>query len=450
MKTLPALGLALLLLSGCAAQHYEVPTLDVLSASQTEERYAVDREWWKLYGDPTLDALVEQALARNIDLAKSAVSVNRALYRARQLGAELVPSFNAEGSASSRTYLDSGDDSRSFSASLGLNYELDLWGRLREAASAQVWEYQATEQDREAARLALVNSVINTWYSMAYTKQALEISRENLRFYERLHDITLEKFRAGKTDGLDPAQTEQTLLSQKSAVLQLEDRLDDETQTLRDLLNLRPEDALPGASPDLLTVTAPGVDLGVPVAALGARPDVQAAELRLQSAFRDWEAAKKDLYPSLSIGGTLGASASSAGDWFSSPFVNGLVRLSLPFLDWNRVKWNVRLSEADFESARLSFEQSIVTALNEVDRYYAGLANARQQAENEAKTYAASQKVEAYRKARYEAGADELKNWLEALRSRNSSRLSMLEARYSVISATNAVYQALGGRLSAR
>ncbi|MBR6624837.1 MAG: TolC family protein [Mailhella sp.] len=449
MKKL-ALGLSLLLLSGCAAQRYEMPAQDVLTQSQIEERYSIDRQWWKQYADPKLDALVELALERNIDLARSAISVNRALYRARQLGAELGPSFSGDGSASSRTYLDDGATTRSFSASLGLNYELDLWGRLRDSASAQAWEHLATEQDLEAARLALVNSVVNTWYSMAYTKQALALSRENLGFYERLHSITEQKFRSGKTDGLDPALVEQNLLNQRSSILALENRLADEEQTLRELLRLRPEEALPVADVDLMAVAIPAVDLDVPVAALGARPDVQAAELRVQKAFSNWETSKKDLYPTVSIGGTLGASASSSGDWFTSPFVSGLLGLKLPFLDWNRVKWNMRISEADFEDAKLAFEKSILTALNEIDRYYKGMGNALHQMENERKTLTSAQRVEAYRKARYELGADELKDWLDALRSLNSSQLAVLDARFAVISATNAVYQALGGRISAR
>ena len=449
MKTF-ALGLSLLLLSGCAAQRYEMPAQDVLTQSQIEERYSIDRQWWAQYADPKLDALVSQALERNVDLARAAISVNRALYRARQLGAELVPSFSGDGSASSRTYLDDGSTSRSFSASLGLNYELDLWGRLRDSASAQAWEHLATAQDFEAARLALVNSVVNTYYSMAYTKQALALSRENLNFYERLHRITEEKFRSGKTDGLAPAQTEQSLLNQRSTLLTLENRLADEEQTLRDLLNLRPEEALPVADVDLMAVRIPAVDLNVPVAALGARPDVQAAELRVQKAFRNFEASKKDLYPTLSIGGTLGASASSSSDWFTSPFVSGLLNLKLPFLDWNRAKWNMRISEADFEEARLAFEQSLVTSLNEIDRYYRAMGNAQQQLENERKTLEANARVEAYRKTRYELGADEIKDWLDALRALNSSRLAVLEARFGVISATNAIYQAMGGRISAR
>ena len=449
MKTI-ALGLSLLLLSGCAAQKYEMPAQDVMNTVQVEERYSVDRQWWTQYKDPALNALVEQALERNTDLARSALSVNRALYRARQLGAELVPSFSSEGSASSRTFLDDGSTSRSFSASLGLSYEIDLWGRLRDAASAQVWEYEATAQDLMAVRLALVNSVVNTYYSMAYTKRALALSRENLGFYERLYTIMDAKFRSGKTDGLDPAQTEQSLLGQRATILSLKNRLADEERTLRDLLNLRPEDKLPSAELDLMKVAIPTVNLEIPIAALGARPDVQAAEMRIQKAFKNWEASKKDLFPSLSVGGSLGASAASSSDWFTSPFVNGLVRLSLPFLDWNRVKWNVRISEADFEDAKLNFEKSIVTALNEIDRYYRGLNNATSQLANEEKTLEADRRVEAYRKARYEIGADELKDWLEALRSLNSSRLSVLEAKYEVIAASNAIFEAMGGRLTAR
>ena len=450
MKTLPALSLALLLLSGCAAQQYDIPTHDVLTLDQMEERYVIDRQWWTQYGDARLNDVVDMALERNSDLARSAISVNRALYRARQLGADLVPSFSADGSASSRTQLDSGDASRSFSASLGLNYELDLWGRLREAASAQVWEYEATKHDLDATRLVLVNSVVNTYYSMAYTRQALALSRQDLGFYEELFRIVQDKYRAGKTSGLDPAQTEQSLLGQRDTVLSLEKRLADEEQTLRDLLALRPEEALPVTETDLLSVAIPSIDLDVPLEALGARPDVQAAEARLQSAFRDYEASRKDLYPALSIGGTLGASSTSAGDLFTSPFINGLVRLNLPFLDWNRVKWNVRISEASFEDAKLTFSKSITTALNEIDRYRRDVDISRQQFENKKKTLEANQKVETYRKARYELGADELKDWLDALRSLNSSRLNVLNARYALISSTNAVFQATGGRISPR
>ena len=450
MKSLPLLCAVLLLVPGCAGRDYQIPDEGLLSAPLIEESYHVDREWWKLYHDAELNRMVDMALARNIDLARSAISVNRALYQARQLGANLVPSFSASGDASSRTDLESGQASRSFNASFGLAYELDLWGRLRNAASAGAWEYRATEQDRESTRLALINSVVNTWYSMADTSRSLELARESLNYYERLLAIVQAQYTEGKTDGLDPAQTEQSLLSQRATVLTLENQFEEEKRTLRDLLNLRPEEKLDFTLPDLLSVAVPEVELSVPVAALGLRPDVSAAEYRLLSAFRDQEAAKGDLFPELSIGGTLGASAASFSDFFTAPFVSGLINLSLPFLDWNRVKWNVRIAEADFEDAKLSFQQSVTQALNEVALYYHTLVNAQQQLENMKKKYEADLRVEAYRKARYEQGADELKEYLEAMKARNDSRLSVLEKAYGVISASNAVWQAMGGRISSR
>ena len=450
MKTASLLCAALLLVSGCAARDCELPEEGILSEARMEQDFRIDRQWWTQYNDPSLNRLVDMALERNLDLARSTVSVNRALYQARQLGAELVPSFSGSGEASSRTAMDSGTASRSFNASFGLSYELDLWGRLRDAASAQVWELRATEQDRESTRLALINSVVNTWYSMAYTSRALELSRESLRYYEQLLTIMQNKFRAGQTDGLDPAQTEQSLLAQKTTVLTLEEQLREEKQTLRDLLNLRPQEEMDLPLPDLLAVNVPAVDLDVPVEALGARPDVNAVGFRLLSAFRDQRAARADLYPSISIGGTLGASASSSSDLFSSSFISGLVNLTLPFLDWNRVKWNVKIAEADYEDARLSFQQSVTRALNEVALYYSALGNAEQQFENIKKKYEADLRVEAYRKARYDQGADELKDWLEALKACNDSRLSVLERKYGVISSSNAIWQAMGGRISRR
>lgn len=450
MKATPFLCVVLLLVSGCATRDYQIPPQGILSESQIEQNFHIDREWWKQYNDPTLNRLVDMALERNIDLARSTITVNKALYQARQFGADLVPTFSGSGNAESRSALDSGKNSRSFDASFGLAYELDLWGRLRDSTSAQVWEYHATEQDREATRLALINSVVNTWYSMAYTSRALELSRESLGYYERLLKIMQEKFRSGQTDGLDPAQTEQSLLSQKTTVLTLEEDLRTERQTLRDLLNLRPEEEEALTLPDLLAVKVPAVDLNVPIAALGARPDVNAAEFRLLSSFRNENAARADLFPSLTIGGTLGASATSSSDLFQSSFIKGLISLNLPFLDWNRVKWNVKIAEADFEDAKLSYEKSVTQALNEVALYYDSLGNAEQQFENIQKKYDADRRVEAYRKARYEQGADELKDWLEALKALNDSRLSVLERKYGVISASNAIWQAMGGRIVGR
>ena len=435
--------------AGCAGKDYAMPPQpDMMLQEQIEEECAVDREWWKQYRDPGLDKCIALALERNIDLARSAITVNKALYRARQLGAELVPDFSASASAGSRKQLDSGISTRSYTASFGLSYEIDLWGKLRNAATAQEWEHRATEFDREAARLALLNSVANTWHGMAYTREAIALSKKTLASYQKISAIMREQYQAGKTSRLDADQAAQSVLAQRTSILSLEEQLAQQTQTLRDLLDLRPADKLPAEPPSLSSVPLPAVDLEVPVSALGLRPDLHAAESRIKGAFRSWNASRASLYPTVTIGGTLGASSSSQSSLFKTPFLNGLVTLNLPFLDWNRVQWDVRISRESFEDAKLAFRKALTAALNEVDRYHGDYVRARSQLEIAQAKHETDKRIEGFRRARYNEGAEDLKFWLEAINASHSSQMSALNAKYSAISAANALFEAQAARLS--
>ena len=451
MKQLILALLSASLLCGCAGRDWQMQEQpDLMPRETVEQAYSVNPEWWELYEDDGLNRSVSLALERNIDLARSAIKVNTALYRANQLEAELVPSFSSSASMGSRKQLDSGNSSRSYSASFGLSYEIDLWGKLRDSASAQEWEMHATEQDREAARLALINSVANTWHNLAYTKEAIAISRETLKTYERLSAIEHEKYSAGKSDRLNADQAEQSLLAQKNSIVALQTQLAQQEQTLRDLLDLRPGDALPKQAKTLSEAKIPGVDLNVPVSALGLRPDLKAAEYRIMGAFRSWSASRAALYPSVTIGGTLGASSDSQRTLFRAPFLNGLVTLNLPFLDWNRVKWNVRISEASFEEAKLSFRKALTQALNEVARYDTEFTNALAQLDLAQKKHEADRRIENYRRIRFNEGADDLKDWLGAINASHASKMSALNAKYAAICAANAIFEAQAGQLLAK
>ena len=163
MKTKPfsqaALSLAVALaLSACAAPKAN-PNLtleatgQVMSAAETAERYDVNGNWWEIYQSQQLNALMEQALANNVDLKQAAISVNKALYQANILGADLVPSFSGSLGANASKNLKTGSHGNTFSSQLGLSYELDLWRKLSATADAQVWEYQATHEDMANTRL---------------------------------------------------------------------------------------------------------------------------------------------------------------------------------------------------------------------------------------------------------------------------------------------------------
>ncbi|MBS7328805.1 MAG: TolC family protein [Oxalobacter sp.] len=445
-RLIPAILLCAVL-AGCATKTAEIPDHGLISQQAIAEQYQVDREWWKIYGDHKLNLLVNEALANNIDLRKSAINVNKALYQANLLGEDLIPSFYGSAGASANKDLKEGRTTHNYNAQLGVSYEIDLWHRLRDAASAQEWEYKATQLDLESARLALINNVVDSYFHLVYLNNAIKITRQNIDFYSRLLTIVRNKHQVGKVDISEPLNANKSLLSSQNSLKNLESERKQVEQTLRNLLNLRPEDPLSVLNDDLMGVPLTDVDLNVPVAALGMRPDVKAAEFRVQSAFLDWEAAKGDLYPSITIGSTLGVSSNRARTMFNAPMLGGTVNLNLPFLQWNRLRWNIRMSEAEFESAKLGLTSAINTALNEVDTYYYTYQRTRSQLGIQQDKYSNDVRISQYNRRRYEVGSYELKEWLEAKCAENQSLMTLLETKYRAINEENAIYKALGARI---
>ncbi|MDO5069575.1 MAG: TolC family protein [Neisseria zoodegmatis] len=453
-----ALSLSIALaLGGCAVNHTARPDLTleaggvIVPAAEAARRYHITENWWRIYADNRLDALVEQALANNIDLKKAAINVNKALYQANILGAGLVPAFNASvGASANKNLKDGGGSTRSFSSQLGLSYEIDLWQRLNAKADAQVWEYQATQQDLAATRLTLINNVVDAYFNIAYLNEAIALTEKTVKQYQDVARIAAAKYKHGKADAAQPRRAEQSLLSAQNSLIQLRNNRAAAEETLRNLLNLKPGETAAAAPDDFRLHTARGIDLNVPVSALANRPDLRAAEYRLQSAVKNVDAQKRSWYPTITVGATVSTSSDKARTLFDVPFLGGSVKLNLPFLDWNTLKWQDKTAEANFEQARLHFEQTLTAALNEVLGNYQKYGHAAQALDNARKQYALDQKNSRYYQVRYQYGKNELKDWLEALNTEYSSAQNMLNRRYETLKYESMVYKAMAGRHTAK
>ncbi len=445
------LAVGLSLLGGCATTlPQETLQSSVLSAEETARNFNLDVQWWHRYDNASLNAAVEMALERNVDLAKAAVLVNRARFEANLIGADLLPVFSGSGSASSEKNLSNGKSTRHFGSDLDLSYEIDLWKRLRNAANAADWELRATEDDLRATRLALINTVIDTWFQLRYLERSIAVTSGYVDRYARLAALLNTKYTLGKVASVEPLQAEQALLSARNKLLSLQTEQRTTQATMRDLLALAPEEALPEAHGNILDMPSVPVDLDVPVAALAARPDISSAENRLRSAFCSLAAEKASWFPRISVGSSLGLSSKNASTFFDAPFLGGLVNLSFPFLDWNSLRWNIKISETAFESARLDFMQTVTSALNEVDAAYTSWANTGRTLNNVRMRYEKDLRISRYYQTRYELGAAELKDYLEALNNADSDELLLLEIRFKVLSLENAIYKAMGGRYTGK
>lgn len=442
-----------LALSACTTLHTPQPqyTLEANSAiyptAEIQRRYHLDEAWWKQYGDGRLNHLIEQALANNIELKQAAISVNQALYQANILGASLTPSFNASLDAGRSQNLKTGDSSQSYSSQLGLSYELDLWRKLSSKADAQIWAYQASAEDLASTRLTIINNVADAYFNIAYLNEAIRLNRQTRQDYAEIKRIADAKYRHGKVASIDARQAEQSLLNIDNTLSSLEDSRADAEAVLRNLLNLKPNEAQTlNIQQFALPSELPTINLDVPISALANRPDLRAAEYRLQAAYQNQEAQKRSWYPSISIGASLSASSNQAKTLFNIPMLGGSIRLNLPFLDWKTLQWEDKTAAANFDSARLKFEQTITTALNEVATNYRKFAHAYAQLKTAAQQYQLSSQNSRYYRQRYLNGKNELSDWLNARTNQYSAQQTMLSQRYEALKYANMVYKSMAGK----
>lgn len=414
---------------------------------EISSNYKIDKEWWKEYNNSELNNIMNIALKNNSDLKKAAINVNKALYQANILGANLVPSFSSSlGSSASKDLKTGGNSTIKHSASVSLSYELDLWKKLSNSKNAQEWEHKATIEDLEAARLSLVNNVVSTYFNIVYLNNAISIVNDKITQYEKINTIVKNKYQYGVNSELEYLQSEQSLINLKNTLLTYQNDKVEQEQTLRDLLNLKPEENIEIKSKDLLSFKNIGVNLDVPVSVIANRPDVKAYEYRLSKAFKDVKATEAKLYPSVSIQSSLSSSGNKVDNALSVPVGLASINISLPFLNWNTLKWNIKIDEASYESTRVDFEKSIVSSLNEIDTYYKSYQKAISSYSLQEKNLKTQKEITGHYKNRYNNGNVEFKSWLEALINEKDSELNVLKAKFEIIQAENKVYQAMGGK----
>ena len=426
---------------------YKQSTEDFKVYQEISSNYKVDKEWWKEYNNSELNNIMNIALKNNSDLKKAAINVNKALYQANILGANLVPSFSSSlGSSASKNLKTGGNSTIKHSASISLSYELDLWKKLSNSKNAQEWEHKATIEDLEAVRLSLVNNVVDTYFNIVYLNNAISIINDKIAQYEKINTIVKNKYQYGVNSELEYLQSEQSLINLKNTLLTYQNDKIEQEQTLRDLLNLKPEENIEIKSKDLLSFRNIGVNLDVPISVIANRPDVKAYEYRLSKAFKDVKATEAKLYPSVSIQTSLSSSGNKVDNALSVPVGLASINISLPFLNWNTLKWNIKTDEASYESARIDFEKSIVKSLNEIDTYYKSYQKAISSYSLQEKNLKTQKEITGHYKNRYNNGNVEFKSWLEALINEKDSELNVLKAKFEIIQAENKVYQAMGGK----
>jgi multidrug efflux system outer membrane protein len=381
------IALPLALAVGCATSPDPTEREPLVEApeqwsSETESVTAATSEtpgWLAQFNDPKLNEVVEDALARNIELQATIARVDAARANAKITGSDQYPQLGA-GLAGSRREIvldGSGDPpatltSDSYGFSLDLSWEIDVWGRLRDSASASIADYEAVAADLSGARLSLAGNTAKFWFRATTARQQLELANETVSSFESTVDLVRSRFESGISSSLELRLALANAAAARALKQQRAQELEQSVRALEVVIGTYPESAL--ATIDVLPVLSQSVPAGLPSELLNRRPDIVAAERRLAAADRRVASAKKSLLPSLRLTGSAGTASEDLAniadaDYSVWSIVGGLTQ---PLFQGGRLRANVDRSKAVAEGVYLDYSKTILTAFQEVENALAG------------------------------------------------------------------------------
>ena len=454
---------SLILLAGCVkGPDYVRPALNLpkaYPAGNSEDTPAVDAQWWKLYRDEPLNALIADAMQRNADTRIAVARIEEADANLREAGAAFLPEINL-GAAGTRqristrtaTPLPPGIPAlrNNLRLSASTSFELDFWGKLRRTLEAARANALAVRYARDVVLLSLAGFTTQAYFSLRSLDAQITVARETLANREEYLDMIGRRAAGGIASSLDLSQAE---LARADAAVVLKDlqRQRDIVEHQLGILTGRQELKL-ARSGDLLALPVPPAPpAGLPSALLERRPDIRQAEQQLVSANAQIGVAKAAMLPSISLTGLYGGESSGLSTLLKSGSHIWSIGfgLALPIFDWGRLAARSEAAEARARQSLAGYQKSVETAFREVAD---ALTNVAQTAASEADLQtraAAARNALRLARIRYEAGYSPYLEVLDAQRNAHGSELAIIRNRQNRLSASVDLMKALGGGWSA-
>jgi multidrug efflux system outer membrane protein len=459
IASLSALAAAALL-AACSTVSFEpAPAMPLAESFGQAQGYAagpaVQRDWWLALGDAPLAALIERGLDANLDLRLAAERVQRSRALHDGARADLRPSHRivtgaraTQASTHEAPGLDE-DERRHHGVNVGseLSWEIDLFGRLRHTAAAAGKRVAASEADAQAMQLAVSAEVAQAWYALAGAREQLQIARSVIENRRATLQLVQRRTRAGLGAPIDEARARADLAAAEAEVPVHDAAATVATHRLAVLLGELPSTYAPPAAP---SVTTAPVEIAVPSPAqwLAHRPDLRAAEARLQAQAFDVAAVRAEFLPRLTLNGALGFVAGSASALGGAGSLSWLVApsLSMPLFDQSRIDARLAGARSQQREALIGYQQRVLLAVEEVEN---GLARVRQaQSQLTALQQRAHHAAVAERLARkrFEAGAADLLELLDAQRGAQQAEGGLSSALTAQRQQVVTLLKALGAR----
>ena len=400
--------------------------------------------WREVFTDPYLQLLIEQGLKNNTDYQSAQLRVEEA--RATLLSAKLafLPSFALapQGTVSS---FDNMKATQTYQLPVTASWELDIFGRMRNAKKQAQALYAQSQDYKQAVCTQLISGIANTYYTLLMLDEQLDLSRQTAEAWKETVVSARALMNAGQYDEAAVSQMEATYYSVQTSVLDLEEQINQAENSMALLLAETPRTYERGKlSEQVLPET---FSTGIPVQLLANRPDVRSAERSLEAAFYATNQARSAFYPNITLSGSAGWT-NNVGTMIINPakfLASAVGSLTMPLFNRGQNIANLKITKAQQEEAKLSFQQTLLNAGTEVNDAFTAYQTSREKAELYEKQVDALRNTVRSTALLMEHGN---RTYLEVLTARQtllSAELSQVANRFTEIQSVITLYQALGG-----
>lgn len=462
IKTLVAVLLTATSLSACAVgPDYVAPTPPATAGApfvgvQSAEVTTAwpDDNWWRLYKDPVLDGLVTDALAANTDVRVAVARIEKARANLRGSKADRLPQTGIDASGTygrvSESQVLPGYDreGRRVDGELSVNYELDLFGRVKRGVEASRADLAASMEDADAVRVTVVADIVRAYVDATSSAEQIAVAQDTVALLDKSERITNARFERGLNQKLDVIRVTQLREQQAAAIPSLQAARDAALFRLATLTGRTPQD-LPAAVRE--RTTTPDVGQPIPVGdgatLLARRPDVKAAERRLAGDTARIGVATADLYPKITLGGSIGTTAVGATDVFGGGPLRWLLgpMISWAFPNQEAIRARIGGARADAKVDLATFDGTVLTALQETETALSAYRNALLRKDRLASARDAARRAADVSMARQSRGQIDSLDVLDAQRTLASADADYAAATRAVAFAQVDLFRALGG-----
>lgn len=469
-----------LLLSGCAAvpnlgPRPEVRTVDSIAARQSltaSDDVWPAEGWWKIYGDPQLDQLMEEGLRASPDVAAAAARFRQAAGAAQQAGAPLLPSADLDASAAAtRQSYNMGFPKEFVPAgwlgtgrvALDLGFDLDLWGKNRAALAAATSDANAARIDAQQARLALTTSLADAYADLARLYDARDIQARALELRTASQTLVAQRERNGLETRGSVRQADATAATARAQLSALDQQIAVRQHQIAALVGAGPDRGLVISRPRLARLVTRGLPADVTTNLVARRPDIAAALARTEAAAKRIKVAHADFFPAIRLSALVGLQSLGYNTSFTDPAATGPrpftdtlfskdslfgtvgPAISLPIFHGGAISGRYRGARATYDEAVALYDKTVLGAYQQVADAVTGRRSLDQRLIDARAAVAASEEAYDIARKRYEGGLFTFLDVLSVEDQLLAARQSLTELEASAFTLDIALIRSLGG-----